>query len=140
VIARRGLGQAVVLATRHRLARAWFDAALAEPTRRDAFVAGVDDAYKRGATYPLASALQALSREHAVPRAPQPTLLVWGARDRTHRRASDAARSELCPDARVVVLERAGHFPDLEDVSGFTDAVCGFLESGSIVESRPMVP
>jgi pimeloyl-ACP methyl ester carboxylesterase len=124
LIARRGLGQALVLATRRRLARAWLDVALAERDRRDAFLARVDEAYDRGATYPLASALQAIARERVAPRAPQPTLLVWGGRDRTHKRTD---KGELAPDARVVVLEQAGHFPELEDARGFTEAVCAFL-------------
>jgi pimeloyl-ACP methyl ester carboxylesterase len=120
----RGVGQAVVLATRRRLARAWFDVALADEEHRAAFVAGVNDAYDRGATYPLASALQAIAREQSAPRPPQPSLLVWGGRDRTHKRTE---KTELCPDARLVVLERASHFPDLEDPTGFAREVSAFL-------------
>jgi pimeloyl-ACP methyl ester carboxylesterase len=125
-IRRAGIGQAIVLATRHRLARVWFDVALADPMRRAAFVSRVEAAYEAGATYPLASALQALDGTEAVPRPTQPTLLVWGARDRTHRRT---ARDELSPGAPVVAVEDAGHFPDLEDVRGFVAAVQGFLET-----------
>jgi pimeloyl-ACP methyl ester carboxylesterase len=124
VIRQAGIGQAIVLATRHRLARVWFDVALADPRRRAEFVSRVEAAYEAGATYPLASALQALEHTDAVPRPTQPTLLVWGAQDRTHRRTM---RDELSPGAPVVALEGAGHFPDLEDVAGFVAAVEGFL-------------
>jgi pimeloyl-ACP methyl ester carboxylesterase len=124
VLRREGIAQAIVLATRKRLARGWFDVALADPARREAFVALVAAAFDAGATYPLASALQALGRLDAVPRPTQPTLLVWGSRDPTHRRT---ARDELSPGARVVALESAGHFPDLEDVAGFVGAVEAFL-------------
>jgi pimeloyl-ACP methyl ester carboxylesterase len=124
VIRRAGIGQAIVLATRSRLARGWFEAALADPSRRAEFVSRVEAAYDAGATYPLASALQALARTVVVPRPTQPTLLVWGARDRTHRRT---ARDELSPGAPIVALEGAGHFPDLEDVPGFVAAVEAFL-------------
>jgi pimeloyl-ACP methyl ester carboxylesterase len=124
VIRREGIGQAIVLATRQRLARVWFDVALADPTRRAEFVSRVEAAYAAGATYPLASALQAVARTDKVPRPEQPTLLVWGAQDRTHRRTP---RDELCPGSPVVTLEDASHFPDLEDVSGFATAVEKFL-------------
>jgi pimeloyl-ACP methyl ester carboxylesterase len=131
VLRREGIGQAIVLATRRRLARAWFDVALADPGRREAFVALVADAFDAGATYPLASALQALGRLDAVPRPAQPTLLVWGTRDPTHRRT---ARDELSPGARVVALESAGHFPDLEDIAGFVAATNAFLGSHVVVQ------
>jgi pimeloyl-ACP methyl ester carboxylesterase len=124
VIRREGIGQAIVLATRHRLARVWFDIALADPRRRPEFVSRVEAAYAAGATYPLASALQAVGRADSVPRPGQPSLLVWGARDRTHRRTP---RDELSPGSPVVTLENAAHFPDLEDVGGFLAAVETFL-------------
>ena len=124
LLRRDGFGQAIVLATRRRLARSWFDVALADERRRAAFVAEAHAAYDAGATYPLASALQGLQREAAFASPPQPTLLVWGGRDRTHR---GTTRDELQPGARVVTLEGAGHFPDLEDSEGFASAVTAFL-------------
>ncbi|MEO7735763.1 MAG: alpha/beta hydrolase [Kofleriaceae bacterium] len=125
VVGRPGLGQAVVLATRRRLARSWFRAALADRGRYDDFVAGVDAAYARGATYPLASALQAAARSGpAIARPTQPTIAIWGGRDRTHR---GTQRDELYPGAPIVVLDAAGHFPELEDVAGFTAAIAAFL-------------
>ncbi len=126
VVRRRGLGQAVVLATRHRLARSWFRAALADRGHVAGFVAVTDAAYARGATYPLASALQAVMRgaPGPLPAPSQPTLAVWGGRDRTHR---GTQRDELYPGAPVVVLDAAGHFPELEDIAGFTAALDAFL-------------
>jgi pimeloyl-ACP methyl ester carboxylesterase len=126
LVRRRGIGQALVLATRHRLARSWYHAALADRGRCAELVAGADAAYAAGATYPLASALQAVMRggQRTLPRPTQPTLAVWGGRDRTHR---TTPRDELYPGAPVVVLEAAGHFPELEDIAGFTAAVDAFL-------------
>jgi pimeloyl-ACP methyl ester carboxylesterase len=125
-VRRPGIGQAVVLATRRRLARTWFHVALADRSRTDEFIATTDAAYTRGATYPLASALQNLTRpRHPLPRPSQPALAVWGGRDRTHRTTQ---RDELYPGAKLVVLDSAGHCPELEDVAGFTAAVATFLE------------
>jgi len=127
LLRRDGIGQAIVLATRRRTARGWYDLAVADPSRRAAFVATADRAFDRGATFPLASALQAFARATAPPPIAQPTLLVWGARDPTHRKTP---RDELCPGAPVVALATAGHFPELEDVPGFCAAVAAFLARG----------
>lgn len=124
-VRRPGLGQALVLATRRRLARTWFRVALADRSRASDFLSITDAAYARGATYPLASALQSLTRpRHPLPRPSQPVLAVWGGRDRTHRTTQ---RDELYPAAKLVVLDSAGHFPELEDVDGFTAAVDAFF-------------
>jgi pimeloyl-ACP methyl ester carboxylesterase len=119
-----GVGQALVALTRRRIARGWYDVAVADPARRPAFLDGALAAFDAGATYPLASALQALARFEPPPPISQPTLLVWGARDRTHRKTP---RDELAPGARVVELPGAAHFPDLEDVPGFVHAVTSFV-------------
>jgi pimeloyl-ACP methyl ester carboxylesterase len=124
VLRRAGVGQAVVLATRKRVAQAWFDVAVADRARRPEFVAATHRAFRAGATYPLATALQALEHEAALARPPQPALLVWGERDRTHR---DPRRDELSPGSRVVVFPGAAHFPDLEDVPTFAREVTRFL-------------
>jgi pimeloyl-ACP methyl ester carboxylesterase len=124
LIRTRGLGQAMVALTRRRLARGWYDVAVADPARRPSFLAGALASFDGGATYPLASALQSFERLAPPPPIAQPTLLVWGARDPTHRRTP---RDELALGARVVELAGAAHFPDLEDVSGFVAAVTDFL-------------
>ena len=124
ILRREGLGQALVLATRRRTARGWYDTAVADPDTRADYVAIAERAFDRGATFPLASALQMLDRVATPPPITQPTLLVWGARDPTHRKT---VRDELKPGAQVVALATAGHFPELEDVAGFCAAVTTFL-------------
>jgi pimeloyl-ACP methyl ester carboxylesterase len=127
LLRRDGIGQALVLTTRRRVARAWYDVAVANPARRTSFIDQANRAFDAGATFPLASALQAIEHASAPPPIVQPTLLVWGARDPTHRTTS---RDELRPGAPVVTLDNAGHFPELEDVAGFCAAVVGFLRAG----------
>jgi len=118
------VGQAVVAMTRRKLARGWYDVALADPARRAAFLDGALTSFDRGATYPLATALQSVARRSPPPPIVQPTLLVWGGRDPTHRKTP---RDGLAPGARVVELATAGHFPELEDTRGFVAAVAEFL-------------
>lgn len=124
-VRRPGVGQAVVLATRRKLARTWFHVALGDRSRASDYIAVTDAAYAGGATYPLASALQGLAPpDPPLPSPTQPALAIWGGRDRTHRTTQ---RDELYPGARLVVLDSAGHFPELEDIAGFTAAVLAFL-------------
>ncbi|HEX6713457.1 MAG TPA: alpha/beta fold hydrolase [Thermoleophilaceae bacterium] len=56
-----------------------------------------------------------------------PTLIIWGERDAIipvgHGRRAHAAM----PASRFVVLERAGHFPPLEDPRGVAEAVREFI-------------
>jgi pimeloyl-ACP methyl ester carboxylesterase len=58
-----------------------------------------------------------------------PTLVVWGMRDRviSVRRAARTAR--LIPDARLLVLPRTGHVPQMERPVGVAKAVLGMWES-----------
>lgn len=118
------VGQAVVTLTRRKIARGWYDVAVADPSRRADFVDIALASFDRGATYPLASALQSLAHRSPPPALAQPTLLVWGAKDPTHRKTP---RDGLAPGARVIELASAGHFPELEDVAGFVRSVTDFL-------------
>jgi pimeloyl-ACP methyl ester carboxylesterase len=78
----------------------------------------------QGPIYRLARRTLELARFEPPAPIKQPTLLVWGARDPTHRKTP---RDELAPGARVVELAGAAHFPDLEDVPGFVAAVTSFV-------------
>ncbi len=58
-----------------------------------------------------------------------PTLIVWGGRDRTipleHGRAAHAAIGH----SRFEILERAAHFPHLEDPEGLAAVLADFIET-----------
>ena len=125
LIRTRGVGQALVALRRRRIARGWYDVAVSDPDLRRSMLATTEASFDAGATYPLASALQTFARMPAPPPIAQPTLFVWGARDRAHR---TTRRDELAPGARVVELATAAHFPELEDIDGFTRAVHAFLD------------
>jgi pimeloyl-ACP methyl ester carboxylesterase len=61
-----------------------------------------------------------------------PTLVVVGADDAPFRGASDYMASRL-PNARLVVLDGAGHLPNLDAPEAFNDALTGFLSELSDV-------
>jgi pimeloyl-ACP methyl ester carboxylesterase len=60
-------------------------------------------------------------------RAMVPTLVVWGEEDRLVSVAHGHAYVEGLPDARLVVLPDAGHYPYLEQPDAFAKAVTTFL-------------
>ena len=57
-----------------------------------------------------------------------PTLLLWGASDRfvTPDYYGVAYRAAI-PEARLEIIERAGHFPHVEQPGAFVERVCAFM-------------
>ncbi|MEW1690380.1 alpha/beta fold hydrolase [Streptomyces sp. NPDC091265] len=58
-----------------------------------------------------------------------PVLIVVGADDGYTPVADAQAMHGLIPDAELVVVEEAGHMPNLERPEAFNDALIGFLDS-----------
>jgi pimeloyl-ACP methyl ester carboxylesterase len=61
-------------------------------------------------------------------RADLPALVVWGEEDRLISVAHGRAYAEGLPDARLVVVPGAGHYPYLEQPEAFAEAVTAFLQ------------
>jgi pimeloyl-ACP methyl ester carboxylesterase len=55
-----------------------------------------------------------------------PVLVVWGAADRIYPREHGEAFAKAIPDARLVVIDEAGHLPQLEAPSALLAAVQDF--------------
>ena len=60
-----------------------------------------------------------------------PTLLLWGTADRILSEAYGRAYAAAIPAARFEPIERAGHFPHLEQPQAFADKVFAFVEGKS---------
>jgi pimeloyl-ACP methyl ester carboxylesterase len=58
-----------------------------------------------------------------------PTLVVWGQRDRIIPVEHATAAHEAMASSRLVIFERAGHFPHAEEPSHFVDAVIDFVDT-----------
>jgi pimeloyl-ACP methyl ester carboxylesterase len=54
--------------------------------------------------------------------------VLWGKQDRLVPPAHALAYIDALPDAHLVLLGGAGHFPYLESPEAFTQAVKGFLQ------------
>jgi pimeloyl-ACP methyl ester carboxylesterase len=61
---------------------------------------------------------------------PQPTLLVWGERDRLLPLARASKIAAEIPQAQLAVIKNAGHVPQLEDALSFVKIVRDFCGAG----------
>ncbi len=71
--------------------------------------------------------------EDLTPLMPQvrcPTLLIWGSADDATPLTDADRMKALIPNAHLVVIEGAGHFPFLEQPLAFWDALGPFVEEG----------
>jgi pimeloyl-ACP methyl ester carboxylesterase len=132
LIATPVVGQLLVRALRGRVARAWYRAAAADAASAAALTDVAERAFARGATFALASALQGVRASVPPSTAPlaQPALLVWGARDRSHRKSDPRSLLPGFERAQLVEFAEAGHFPDLECPDRFCDELLRLLVRG----------
>ena len=123
------LGQLLMALGKRKVARGWYAAAAPDRETAGRFDAVAQERFDHGAGYCLASAFQALRRapvpDFGVLR--QEALVLWGLADRTHRRTDRRSPLAFLPGARIVELEGAGHFPELERPEWFRDELLGFL-------------
>lgn len=117
------VGQLLMRGARRRFAKVWYDIALPDDTHRPAFNRLADHALSHGGCFCLAGVVQGLSgaRDSELEGVKQPTLLVWGDRDRSHRRTRAESLQDLLPQARVEHFADCGHFPDLEQPQRYAD-------------------
>jgi pimeloyl-ACP methyl ester carboxylesterase len=124
ILRRPFVGQALMKAASARVARQWFRIAYPDRAFGSALSKTSDDFFAHGSRFSLASLMQGL--EHAQPprltRSP-PVTVLWGSGDRTHRSSSPNGIQQLAPHAEIVLLEGAGHSPELER----PDALLGLL-------------
>ncbi|MFI5267492.1 MAG: alpha/beta fold hydrolase [Chloroflexota bacterium] len=66
---------------------------------------------------------------HWLHRASMPALVVWGNEDKLMPAATAEQWRELLPNARVQLVERAGHFPALEQPAATASVVLDFFRS-----------
>jgi len=112
------VGQLLMALDRRRIAAGWYRACAGDRSLREPFTSAANEAFAVGGCFCLASLMQGLERSPPPAREPLPipVAVVWGDRDRTHRRSSPA---DAMPGAELVHFERCGHSPDLESPAEF---------------------
>jgi pimeloyl-ACP methyl ester carboxylesterase len=92
---------------------------LEDPAAQRAFLATL-----RSACNVAGQAISALDR---IAAARFPVLIVWGREDRVFPLGHALQTAELLPDARLVIIDECGHFPQLEATEAFTSALLDWL-------------
>lgn len=118
------LGQLLSFFSRRRIATGWYRVAVADREQQAGFSATARSALRQGGCYCFAGVVQGmLATEESDPQlrppADLPVTLVWGEADRSHKRTDPASLREHCPQAEIVPLSGAGHFPELEAPEAF---------------------
>jgi pimeloyl-ACP methyl ester carboxylesterase len=97
-------------------------ASLAESENRQAFARTV-----RAVVDPGGQTVSAMDRLYLA--ASMPTLIIWGDRDDIIPVSHAHAAHEAIPGSRLVIVEGAGHFPQIEAPEQFVNALVDFIGS-----------
>ncbi len=119
------VGQVLMRAARRKFAHTWYGMAMPDKPQRKEFRATADHALNHGACFCLAGVVQGLSRasQEELTGVKQPTTLLWGDSDRSHKHTRAESLLELLPQAHVVHSPDCGHFPDLEQPQRYAEIV-----------------
>ncbi|KVE41030.1 alpha/beta fold hydrolase [Burkholderia sp. BDU5] len=122
------VGQCACAFGARKIGAGWFRQAMAKDRYRE-FAPMLDTSFDHGAFCCLGSLWQRFY--NAAPRAvqvEQPTLLTWGAADRTHRHSDKWSIARHVPQAVLHPgFEQAGHSPELEDSDAFAALLLDWL-------------
>jgi pimeloyl-ACP methyl ester carboxylesterase len=97
-------------------------ASLAESENRHAFARTI-----RSVIDPGGQAVSALDRLYLA--SSMPTLIIWGNRDDIIPVSHAHAAHQAIPGSRLVIIEGAGHFPQIEAPAQFVRALVDFLDT-----------
>jgi len=97
-------------------------ASLAEAENRQAFARTI-----RAVIDPGGQTVSAMDRLYLA--TSMPTLIIWGDRDDIIPLSHAHAAHEAIPGSKLVIIEGAGHFPQIEAPEQFVDALVNFIGS-----------
>jgi len=129
ILMRPYIGQLLLRLLRRRRAGDWYRLALGNQELLPRFTAETQQAFDQGACFCLASGYQhyLVAAEPAFAPIPQPALVVWGEIDRSHQGSDRESIRRYLPQARIVRIAEAGHFPELETPQRFATELRDFL-------------
>jgi pimeloyl-ACP methyl ester carboxylesterase len=125
------LGQITMRLARRKFAHAWYSIALNEKSQRTEFRAIANQALDDGACFCLADVVQGMGKAELgqLQGVKQPTTLLWGDADRSHKGTQAESLQELLPHAQIRHCPDCGHFPDLEQPKRYAETVLNSLSS-----------
>ena len=116
------VGQLFLAAAHQRVADTWYRNALPPGVAVEAFAEPARKVLSSGGIFCLASMAQTWALEENTKfKVEQPTVVLWGRADRTHRRSHQDSALGYLKKGKVIVFPEAGHFPELENLEGFKD-------------------
>lgn len=124
------LGQTAIWLLREGSAHGWYDRALPMHAPREPFRRVARHAFAGGACWCLAGITQGLAREpvERLRHITTPCTMIWGARDRSHRRTDPGSLRDIAPAAEILRFAECGHFPELEAPDHYARLVIPLLE------------
>jgi pimeloyl-ACP methyl ester carboxylesterase len=113
------VGQLMLAINQKRISDGWYRAALPKGHATDEFARPARKVLSNGGIFCLASLMQTWSHEHPSFLVEQPTVVMWGGSDRTHKRSNSNSVLKYLARGMVVTYNETGHFPELEDPERF---------------------
>jgi pimeloyl-ACP methyl ester carboxylesterase len=106
-----------------RIAEMWSAyASLAEADNRQAFARTI-----RSVIDPGGQTVSAMDRLYLA--SPMPTLIIWGERDDIIPVSHAHAAHQAIPGSQLVIIDRVGHFPQIEAPDQFVAALVDFVDA-----------
>ncbi|PMD48015.1 alpha/beta-hydrolase [Hyaloscypha variabilis F] len=110
------VGQLFLALASKSVADRWYQNALPTGTPTEDFAEPARKVLDSGGIFCLASLAQTWARERRTGFVvEQPTVVLWGGSDRTHRKSNPDSVLGYLKSGKVMVYPEAGHFPELED-------------------------
>ncbi len=115
------LGQMVFPRMMKPRAPAWYELSMADTPAVKHLCNCTTQAFELGATFALPTLFQnyLIGERQPFDIAPQPTLAIWGMQDGSHVMTDKQSSRSLAKQVQLVKLDHVGHFPELEDPTGF---------------------
>jgi pimeloyl-ACP methyl ester carboxylesterase len=113
------VGQLLLAINKKRISDGWYDVALPKGRATDEFSRPARKVLSDGGIFCLASLIQTWSHERPSFLVDQPTFVLWGSSDRTHKRSNSESVLKYLKRGMVVKYPESGHFPELEDPERF---------------------
>jgi pimeloyl-ACP methyl ester carboxylesterase len=110
------IGQVFLAMASQRVSNMWYHHALPLGKPTADFAEPARKVLSNGGIFCLASLAQTWFQAKNVSfKVTQPTVVMWGGSDRTHRRSNPNSVLEYLQSGKIILFPDAGHFPELED-------------------------